>query len=72
MTLDATVAVPAAADADERHRKLTITCALLGQAAAELERLDQDRTLTNEQRAGVDAALELVLIAGEELGPMVV
>jgi hypothetical protein len=41
--------------------------ALIDRIADHLERLDRDATLAPEQRAAVDAALELVLIAGEEL-----
>jgi hypothetical protein len=40
---------------------------LLDRAADHLERLAKDRTLGDEQRAVVDAALELALIAREEL-----
>jgi hypothetical protein len=63
--------LPAPVDFDGQRRRLTIACALLDQAAGHLERLDHDRTLSDEQRADVDAALEFVLIAGEEIDPMV-
>jgi hypothetical protein len=62
--MPSTAVVP---DIDEQHRRLTIACALLDRAADHLDRLDRDRTLTNEQRANVAAALRLALIAREEI-----
>ena len=58
-----------AVDADADRRRLAVATALLDRAADHLERLDGERTLGHEHRALVDAALELVLIAREELDP---
>jgi hypothetical protein len=57
-------------DFDERHRKLAIVRALLDRLSADLERLADDPALGVEQRAAVDAALELALIAREEFDPL--
>jgi hypothetical protein len=67
--MSSTLPVP---DVDEQRRKLTMATALLDRIADHLERLDRNATLAPEQRAAVDAALELALIAREELDPMVV
>jgi hypothetical protein len=45
--------------------------ALIDRIADHLERLDRDRTLSDEQRAAVATVLELVLIAKEEIDSMV-
>ncbi|HEY7207010.1 MAG TPA: hypothetical protein VH416_02120 [Gaiellaceae bacterium] len=55
-------------DSDEQHRSLTIARALLDQASDHLERLDQATILNDDRRRDADQALELVLLAREQLG----
>jgi len=55
---------------DSQHHRLTISRLLLDRLADHLERLAEDHTLADDQRATADAALEIALIVREDLGPM--
>ena len=57
--------------ADEHRRSLVIVRALLARIADQLEELDHDRTLSDKQKATVNAGLDLALVAGEELDTLV-
>jgi hypothetical protein len=57
MTLDATLAAPAA---DDRHRRLAIACALLDRLSDDLERLADDPALADERRRVVTPEAKLV------------
>ena len=63
MTFDTTLVV----DLDATHRRLMIARALLDRIADRLERLSDDGTLASDHQRMVDEALELALIAREEL-----